>query len=109
MANVCDHKPTKVIGGIAGSAAAIGIGMKAAGLYVFPHAAGMAMLGSTAAGSSAAGTVGIIGGTAGVIGSTGAVLMSPIVNGEVSLPTIECGPVALKLIQQSVCSSILVY
>jgi hypothetical protein len=81
MANVCDHKPTKVIGGVAGSAAAIGVGMKAAGLYAFPHATGMVMLGSTAAGSSAAGTVGIIGGTAGFIGSAGAVLMSPIVIG----------------------------
>ena len=35
------------------------------------------MLGSTAGGASAAGTVGIMGGTAGAIGTTSAVLMAP--------------------------------
>ena len=36
------------------------------------------MLGSTAGGMSAAGTVGIMGGTAGAIGTVGAVLMAPV-------------------------------
>lgn len=87
-ASVCDHRPSKIIGGIAtgavgvGSAtvAAGGIGMKAAGLYAITHATtGAAMLGSTAAGASAAGTTGIIAGSAGVLGTVGAVLLSPFV------------------------------
>ena len=62
--------------------AASGIGMKAAGLYAIVNAStGVTMLGSVAAGSTAAGTTGIIAGTAGVIGATGAILMSPVVIG----------------------------
>lgn len=87
-AGVCDHRPSKIIGGGAtgavasgtAAAAATGIGMKAAGLYALTHATtGAAMLGSTAAGASAAGTTGIIAGSAGVLGTAGAVLMSPLV------------------------------
>lgn len=87
-AEICDYTPSKVLGvGMAtavsaGSAtvAATGAGMKLAGLYSLAHSiTGATMLGSTAAGASAAGTVGIIGGTAGVIGTTGAILMSPFV------------------------------
>lgn len=81
LAEFCDHKPSRVISGVAGTTALIGGGMKAAGLYAFPHAAGMTMLGSTAAGSSAAGTVGIIGGTGGAVGTVGAFLISPVVIG----------------------------
>jgi hypothetical protein len=57
--------------------------MKAAGLYAIQNAVtGAWMLGSTAAGASAAGTTGIIAGTAGVIGTVGAVLMSaPVIIG----------------------------
>ncbi|CAN5762651.1 hypothetical protein BH11PSE12_BH11PSE12_32560 [soil metagenome] len=87
-AKICDHTPSKIIGaGLtgsvasgAGATAAAGIGMKAAGLYMFTHAVtGATMLGSTASGASAAGTVGILGGTAGGIGTVSAALMSPFV------------------------------
>lgn len=88
MAGVCEHRPSKVIGGAAtgtvgvgtATVAAGGIGMKAAGLYALTHATtGAAMLGSTAAGASAAGTAGILAGSAGVLGTVGAVLLSPFV------------------------------
>jgi len=89
LADVCDYRPSKIIGddtatgvvaGGAGVAAATGIGMKMAGLYAITHATtGAAMLGSTAAGASAAATTGIIAGSAGVLGTVGAVLMSPFV------------------------------
>ena len=87
VAGVCDYTPSKLIGGkgsaaIGGTAAVTataGIGMKAAGFYTITHTAGATMLGSTAAGASAAGTTGIIAGTGGVLGSIGAALMSPFV------------------------------
>lgn len=88
LANVCDYRPSKIIGkgttatvaGTSGAAAATGAGMKAAGIYAITNATtGAAMLGSTAAGASAAGTTGIIAGSAGVIGAVGAALMSPLV------------------------------
>lgn len=88
VAGVCDHRPSKIIGGgatgaVSGGTAAVavgGIGMKTAGLYAITHATtGAAMLGSTAAGASAAGTAGIIAGSAGVIGTVGAALLSPFV------------------------------
>lgn len=87
FAAVCDYTPSHLIGAkattatgvAAGTAAATGVGMHVAGLYTITHTAGAAMLGSTAAGASAAGTVGIIGGTGGILGTVGAVLMSPIV------------------------------
>lgn len=88
VAGVCDHRPSKIVGGVStkvvagstGLAAATGIGMKTAGLYAITHATtGAAMLGSTAAGASAAGTTGIIAGTAGFVGTAGAVLLSPFV------------------------------
>lgn len=88
MADICNYRPSELIGAggstaVAGSTAATaatGTGMKAAGLYTLTHASsGAVMLGSTAAGSSAAGTVGIIAGSAGFLGTVGAVLMSPLV------------------------------
>lgn len=88
LADVCDYRPSHLIGGTAtgavggtvGTAAATGIGLKAAGIYALTHATtGAAMLGSTAAGASAAGTTGIIAGSAGFLGTAGAVLMSPLV------------------------------
>jgi hypothetical protein len=88
IAAVCDYRPSKIIGGGAtgavaggaGTAAAGGIGLKIAGIYTLTHATtGAAMLGSTAAGASAAGTTGIIAGSAGFLGTTGAVLLSPFV------------------------------
>ncbi len=88
MADVCDYRPSELVGetttevaaGTSGTVAAAGAGMKAAGLYTFTHATtGATMLGSTAAGASAAGTTGFIAGTAGVLGTVGAFLMSPFV------------------------------
>jgi hypothetical protein len=88
MADVCDYRPSQLIGGATtgavagttGTAAATGIGLKAAGVYTLTHATtGAAMLGSTAAGASAAGTTGIITGSAGFLGTAGAVLLSPFV------------------------------
>lgn len=88
LADVCDHRPskivgsatTKVVGAASGLAAAAGTGMKAAGLYTLTNAStGAAMIGSTAAGASAAGTTGIVAGTSGALGTAGAVLMSPFV------------------------------
>ena len=62
--------------------------MRSLGYYTLIHAgSGLTMLGSTAAGASAAGTVGIIAGTGGVLGTMGAILMAPatIVTGAVAL------------------------
>lgn len=84
-AEVCDYTPSKMIGskaavvtgGGAATTAATGLGMKALGLYAIQNGVtGAWMLGSTAAGASAAGTTGIIAGTAGIVGSVGAALMS---------------------------------
>jgi len=82
----CGYRPSNLIGGMGAGAAATagtataaaGIGAKAAGFYTLTHAVtGATMLGSTAGGASAAGTVGIMGGTAGAVGTIGAVLMAP--------------------------------
>jgi hypothetical protein len=87
-ADVCDYRPSKLLGnkvtatagGATGATAATGTGMKTAGFYAITHStSGAAMLGSTAAGSSAAGTVGIIKGSAGLIGTLGGALLSPFV------------------------------
>lgn len=86
-AGVCDYRPSNLIGslgtgaiGTAGAGVAVaGAGAKAAGFYTLTHAVtGATMLGSTAGGASAAGTVGIMGGTAGAIGTIGAILMAPV-------------------------------
>lgn len=88
IADVCDYRPSQLIGegattavaGSAGATAATGIGLKMAGIYAVTNATtGAAMLGSTAAGASAAGTAGIIAGSAGFLGTVGAVLLSPFV------------------------------
>jgi hypothetical protein len=58
--------------------AAVGLAAKGAGFYTLTHAVtGATMLGSTAGGASAAGTVGIMGGTAGAVGTAASVLMAP--------------------------------
>jgi hypothetical protein len=71
LANICDNRPSAWIGTggtvavAAGGGATAGIvgTASAAGLYTIPHAiTGATMLGSTAGGASAAGTVGIMGG-----------------------------------------------
>lgn len=93
LAGVCDYRPSLLVGspnslsaaagtaaGAGAGAAAAGIGAKAAGFYTLTHSVtGLTMLGSKAAGSSAAGTVGIISGTSGLIGTTAGFLMSPVV------------------------------
>lgn len=83
IAEVCDLRPSNIFGGTAagvagGGVAAVGLGAKLGGFYTLTHAVtGATMLGSTAAGASAAGTVGIMGGTT-VLGTALAVIMSPI-------------------------------
>lgn len=86
-ADVCDYKPSKLAGeaasaiaaGVGGSVVVAGAGMKAAGFYTLVHAgSGLTMLGSTAVGTSAAGTVGIMAGTAGAAGTVAAILMAPV-------------------------------
>lgn len=87
FAEVCDYRPSHLLGdsgskvalGSATGAGTVGGISTAAGFYTLVHASsGLTMLGSTAAGASAAGTVGIIGGTGGVIGSTAAVVLNPL-------------------------------
>ena len=69
---------TAVIAGSSGGAVAGPAAMALGGLYFFPHAtSGTLMLGSTLAGASGAGTVGIIGGS-GFAASVLAVLTAPI-------------------------------
>ena len=83
---VCSFRPSVLLGdsgatAVAGSGAVVagaGIGAKAAGFYTLTHAAtGATMLGSTAGGASAAGTVGIMGGTGAGIGSVVAFVTAP--------------------------------
>lgn len=80
----CDWRPSQFVGTattavVGGGAAAAGVGMKAAGFYTLVNAgSGLTMLGSTVAGASGAGTVGIIAGTGGVLGAIGATLMAPV-------------------------------
>lgn len=85
-ADLCDYRPSNLIGGIGsgallatgGGTAALGIGAKTAGFYTLTHAVtGATMLGSTGGGVSAAGTVGIIGGTGGGIGAIASFIMAP--------------------------------
>ena len=86
-ADVSDYQPSSLIGGAtAGVAATAGAGVagagvaaNAAGFYTLTHAiTGATMLGSTAGGASAAGTVGIMGGTAGAIGTIASIIMAPV-------------------------------
>ncbi|MFG6083654.1 hypothetical protein ACEUZ9_005375 [Paracoccus litorisediminis] len=86
LAEICDYRPSHVLGGATSASAATTGGLvaasggaaKAAGVYTLVHStSGLTMIGGTWAGSSAAGTAGIIAGTGGTIGSTVAVLISP--------------------------------
>lgn len=97
---VCDHRPSKYLGGkltgtvAAGSSAiaVVGGGMKVAGVYALVNGTtGATMLASTAAGASAAGTTGIIAGTAGAIGTAGSVLLSPFVFGAAAVAAVVVG------------------
>lgn len=100
FAEVCDYRPSHLIGnantvalaGGSGSAVAAGITVKSAGFYTITNATtGAVMLGSTATGTSAAGTVGIIGGSAGVLGTVGSALMSPFLLVPAAVATISIG------------------
>lgn len=87
FAGVCDYRLSQLVNPAAATAAvtagsagaAVGpAAMTLGGLYFFPHAtSGTLMLGSTLAGASGAGTVGIIGGS-GFAASVLAVLTAPI-------------------------------
>ncbi|SMP21357.1 hypothetical protein SAMN06265373_10421 [Shimia sagamensis] len=87
FSGVCDYRlsqlasPTAATAVVAAGGTGASVGpatMALGGLYFFPHAAGgSVMLGSTLAGASGAGTVGIIGGS-GFAASVLAVLTAPI-------------------------------
>lgn len=87
LAGVCDYRLSQLVSPAAattvvtagGAGATVGPAtMALGGLYFFPHAAsGTLMLGSTLAGASGAGTVGIIGGS-GFAASVLAVLTAPV-------------------------------
>ncbi len=88
VAEVCDYRPSELIGEAGTTAVAAGTGVtaglgasaKAAGLYTLTHATtGVPMLGSTAGGASVAGTVGIMGGTAGVGAAVIGIAANPLV------------------------------
>jgi hypothetical protein len=85
LGDACDYKPSKLANGLlggaattlGGGAAATGAGMKLAGYYTLVHStSGLTMLGSTLAGGSGAGTIGIMANTGGAIGTAAAALMS---------------------------------
>ncbi|WP_323007287.1 hypothetical protein [Pseudorhodobacter sp.] len=87
-ADTCDYRPSRILGDT-GSKAAIGgaLGVSSAtgaatamGVYTLVNAgSGLTMLGSTLAGGSAAGTIGIIAGTGGALGTAGAIILNPLV------------------------------
>ena len=87
FSGVCDYRlsglasPAAATAVVTGSGAGATVGpasMALGGLYFFPHAtSGTLMLGSTLAGTSGAGTIGIIGGS-GFAASVLSVLMAPI-------------------------------
>jgi len=104
VAGVCEYTPSKMIksrspaGFVIGAktavtgAAVVGAGMKAAGFYTLTHSVtGATMLASTASGSSAAGTIGIIGGTGSGIGAASAILMSPFFIVPAAITTLGIG------------------
>lgn len=87
FAEVCDYKPSKLVGeavstaaaAAGGGAAAAGVGLQTAGYYTLVHStSGLMMLGSTAAGASAAGTTGIIAGSAGAGATIASIVMAPV-------------------------------
>lgn len=87
-AETCDYRPSKILGMTASNAVLGGTiavtsatgTASALGVYTLVHAgSGLTMLGSTMAGASGAGTVGIIAGTGGAVGATVAVILNPFV------------------------------
>jgi hypothetical protein len=87
-AETCDYRPSRILGD-AGSTAVIGGGAVVSsatgvattmGVYTLVNGgSGLTMLGSTMAGASGAGTIGIIAGTGGAIGTAGAIILNPFV------------------------------
>jgi hypothetical protein len=87
-ADTCDYRPSRILGdtgsnAVIGAGAAVSTATGAAtvmGVYTLVNAgSGLTMLGSTMAGASGAGTVGIIAGTGGAIGTAGAIILNPFV------------------------------
>ena len=88
FSGICDYRLSELVGSFGAGSAVVGatavagsdVAMKAAGIYLITnYTTGAVMLGSTAAGSSAAGTVGIIGGSAGLVGAVASILSAPAV------------------------------
>jgi hypothetical protein len=87
-ADTCDYRPSRILGDTV-STAVVGGGLavssttgaaSALGVYTLVNAgSGLTMLGSTLAGASGAGTIGIIAGTGGAIGTAGAIILNPFV------------------------------
>ena len=87
-ADTCDYRPSRILGN-AGSTAVISGGAVVSsatgvattmGVYTLVNAgSGLTMLGSTLAGASGAGTIGIIAGTGGAVGTAGAIILNPFV------------------------------
>ncbi len=87
-AETCDYRPSRIFGdtgskAVIGGGAAISSATGAAtvmGAYTLIHASsGLTMLGSTMAGASGAGTIGIIAGTGGAVGTAGAIILNPLI------------------------------
>jgi len=87
-AETCDYRPSRILGGTGSTAVIVGgttiasaTGTASAlGLYTLVNAgSGLTMLGSTMAGASGAGTIGIIAGTGGAAGTAGAIILNPFV------------------------------
>lgn len=85
-ADLCAYRPSYLLGGlgtgavVAGGGATVATATAAnvAGVYTLVHStSGLTMVGSTLAGTSAAGTIGIIGGTGGAIGTATAIVTAP--------------------------------
>lgn len=87
-ADTCDYRPSRILGDTV-STVVVGGGLavssttgaaSALGVYTLVNAgSGLTMLGSTLAGASGAGTIGIIAGTGGAIGTAGAIILNPFV------------------------------
>jgi len=87
-AETCDYRPSRILGGTGSTAVIVGgttiasaTGTASAlGVYTLVNAgSGLTMLGSTMAGASGAGTIGIIAGTGGAAGTAGAIILNPFV------------------------------
>jgi hypothetical protein len=87
-ADTCDYRPSRILGGtgstaviVTGTTVASATGTASAlGVYTLVNAgSGLTMLGSTMAGASGAGTIGIIAGTGGAAGTVGAIILNPFV------------------------------